>query len=245
MPGASAALPAANSNRESRDSMAGQIIIINGTSGSGKSTACELFARRSSDFWFLYGIDHFMGSTLPRKYGHHGEFSREGIHAHPWHEHDPDGPLRWSFGPWGARAFGVFHEWIAAASREGCNIVLDHLLMTDPPVLQDCIWRLDGLPVLFVTLKPPYEVLMARIANREIGNRFANSNYSSEQVQKSRERLARLRPWFYDAVYANDIADLEIDTDLHSPEQVCDLVEQRLAAGPGTAFARLRERYPR
>ncbi len=224
--------------------MAGQIILVNGTSGSGKSTTCELFARRSDAFWLLYGVDHFMGSTFPRKFGHHGERCREGIYAHPLDESEPNGTLRWHFSDQGLKAFGVFHEWIAAASREGCNIIIDHLMMLDPPVVQDCIWRLKDLPVLFINLKPPYDVLMERIANREIGNRFSNSNYSSEQVRKSRERLDRLRPWFYDAVYANDCYDLEIDTVRYTPDEVCEQIEARFNAGPGTAFADLRDRYP-
>lgn len=224
--------------------MAGQIIIVNGTSGSGKSTTCELFAKRVDDFWLLYGIDHFLGSTFPRKFGHSGERCREGFYAYPIDENEPEGNLRWGFSEQATKAFAAFHEWIAAASRQGCNIILDHILLLDPPILQDCIWRLKGLPVLYVTLKPPYDVLMERIANREIGNRFANSSYTSEQARKSKERLARLRPWFYEAVYANDCCDLEIDTVQHEPEAVCDMIEKRLAAGPGSAFEQLRGRYP-
>lgn len=224
--------------------MSGQIIIINGTSGSGKTTASELFAKRSQDFWLTYGIDHFLGSTFPRKFGHGGERCREGFYAHPIDESDPESNWRWSITEQGYRAFGVFHEWVAAASREGCNIILDHLLMIDPPLLQDCIWRLQGLPVLMITLKPPFDVLMERIATREIGNRFANSNLSTEQLEQIRQRLDRLRPWFYQAVYANDCCDLEIDTAVNAPEKVCALIEDRLAAGPGIAFEKLRERYP-
>ena len=224
--------------------MAGQIIVVNGTSGSGKSTTCDLFAKRSEDFWLVYGIDHFLGSTFPRKFGHGGERCREGFYARPLYESDPEGPLRWDFGDWGAKGFAVFHEWVAAAARQGCNIILDHLMITDPPLLQDCIWRLDDLPVLYVTLKPPFDVLMERIESREIGNRFSNSNYSSEQVRKSKERLARLRPWFYEAVYKNEVCDLELDTVEHEPEAVCRFIEQRLAEGPGTAFGQLRTRYP-
>ena len=224
--------------------MPGQIIIVSGTSGSGKSTTCELYARRSQDFWLLYGIDHFLGATFPAKFGHHGERCQEGIFAHPLSETDPDGPLRWSFSERGVQAFTVFHQWIAAASRAGCNIIVDHLLMIDPPVLQDCIWRLRDLPVLLVNLKPPYDVLRERISQREIGTRFAGSKYSSQQAEKSRQRLDRLRPWFYQASYANDCCDIEIDTVRYQPGEVCDLVEKRLAEGPGTAFGLLRERYP-
>lgn len=225
--------------------MPGQIIIVNGTSGSGKSTTCELFARQSDDFWLLYGMDHFMAATYPRKFGHHGERSVEGVHACALDESDPSGPLRWHFGDNATRAFNAFHEWIASASRAGCNIIVDHLMLVDPPILQDCVWRLQDLPVLLVDLKPPYEVLLERIANRDIGNRFTTSNYSAQQVQESRLRLDRLRPWFYQATYAADCCDIEIDTVTHQPDQVCELINQRLGEGPGAAFERLRERYPR
>ena len=221
----------------------GQIIVVNGTSGSGKSTTCELFARNQDALWLLYGIDHFMGSSFPRKFGHHGARSQEGISAVPVNASEPDGNLCWQFSELALNAFSAFHQMIAAVSRQGCNIIVDHLMMTDPPVLQDCVQRLSDLPVLFVNLKPPYEVLMQRIAEREIGNRFSNSKYSAEQIKKSRERLDRLRPWFYEAVYANQHYDLEIDTARHEPEEVCRLIEERLGEGPGTAFDQLFEEH--
>jgi chloramphenicol 3-O-phosphotransferase len=225
--------------------VAGQIIIVSGTSGSGKSTTCETFAKRSDEFWLLYGIDHFMSGTFPAKFGHHGPRSREGVYAHPVDEADPEGPLRWSFGKNGQRAFQAFHEWIAAASRQDCNIIVDHLMMTDPPVLQDCIWRLKDLPVLFVSLKPPFEVLMERVANRKMDKKLPTAELGADDpVRRILERLDRLRPWFYDAVYANDCHDLEIDTGRHGPEEVCELIERRLAEGPGQAFERLRAQRP-
>lgn len=223
--------------------MTGQIIIINGTSGSGKTTACELFAKQADDFWLVYGIDHFMGSTFPRAFGHGGERCREGIYAHPVDAGKPDGDLRWSITELGMRAFGVFHEWIATAARGGCNIILDHLLIADPPILQDCVKRLQDLPVLLVTLKPDYDVLVERIEGRAIGQRFANSNLDSEQVRQSKERLRRLRPWFYQSIYANTECDLEIDTVKHDPEAVCTMIRTRLSEGAGVATKALAERY--
>lgn len=224
--------------------MAGQIIIVSGTSGSGKSTTCELFTKRSDDFWLLYGIDHFMAATFPAKFSHHGLRAHEGVYAHLVDESQPGGPLRWSFGKNGERAFRTLHEWVAAASRQDCNIIIDHLMMIDPPVLQDAIWRLQGLPVLFVVLQPPYEVLEQRVSTRKMGQKTP-SDLSDEAVRRIRDRLHRLRPWFYEAVYANECCDLQIDTVQHAPEDVCALIERRLAAGPGTAFEQLRARYAR
>lgn len=222
----------------------GQIIVVNGTSGSGKSTTAERFQQRAVDYWLLYGIDHFTSQTLPAKFGHHGPRSREGIYAHPVDEANPDGPLRWSFGPKGTQAFGALHQWMADTSRQGLNIVFDHLLMQDPPVLQDLIWRCEGLPVLLVTLKPPFEVLERRVAERKMDKKIPTDLLGEDAVAKIIDRLTRLRPWFYEAVYANDMSDLTIDTREHSPDEVCAMIEQRLAQGPGTAFDQLRERWP-
>jgi chloramphenicol 3-O-phosphotransferase len=225
--------------------MPGQIVIINGTSGSGKSTTAERFQQRAQDYWLLYGIDHFLAGTQPAQFGHHGPKSREGIHAEPADPADPDGPLKWTLGPKGIQAFATLHEWIAAASRQGCNIVFDHLLMTGTPVLADCAWRLAGLPALLVTLKPPFEVLERRVAERQMDKKLPVDLLGEDAARKIVDRLTRLRPWFYESVYANDIADLTIDTDEHGPDAVCDMIEARLAEGPGTAFDRLRARYPK
>jgi chloramphenicol 3-O-phosphotransferase len=222
----------------------GQIVIINGTSGSGKSSTAELFQQRADDYWLLYGIDHFLAGTQPSKFGHHGPRSREGIHAEPADPANPDGPLRWSFGPKGVQAFAALHEWIASASRQGCNIVFDHLLMTGTPVFTDCLWRLEGLPVLLVTLKPPFEVLEQRVTERQMDKKLPVELLGEDAARKIIDRLTRLRPWFYESVYANDIADLTIDTAVHGVEEVCAMIEARLAEGPGTAFDRLREQYP-
>jgi chloramphenicol 3-O-phosphotransferase len=224
--------------------VAGQIVIVSGTSGAGKSTTCELFAKRANEPWLLYGIDHFLSATFPAKFGHHGPRSQEGIHAHPIDPENPDGPLRWTLGEYGMRGFRVLHEWVAAASRLGSNIVLDHLMLIDPPILQDCIWRLEGLPVLFVCVKPSYEVLLERVTNRKMDKKMPDT-LGADAAKRIIDRLNRLRPWFYEAVYANDIYDLEIDTVRHNPDEVCSLIEQRLAQGPGTAFEKLRQRYPK
>jgi chloramphenicol 3-O-phosphotransferase len=223
----------------------GQIVIINGTSGSGKSTAAERFQKRSDDYWLLYGIDHFLAGTQPSQYGHHGPKSREGIHAEPADPANPDGPLKWRLGPKGVQAFAALHEWIASASRQGCNIIFDHLLMTGTPVLADCAWRLDGLPVLLVTLKPPFDVLEKRVAERQMDKKLPIDLLGEDAARKIVDRLTRLRPWFAESVYANEITDLEIDTSVHGPDEVCELIEARLGQGPGTAFDQLRAKYPR
>lgn len=223
--------------------MTGQIVIINGTSGAGKSTAAELFQKRSDDYWLLYGIDHFLAGTQPARFGHHGPRAHEGIEAVPVDPDDPGGPLRWQLGPRGKQAFAALHEWIAASSRVGCNIVFDHLLLTGTPILEDCVRRLEGLPVLLVTLRPPFEVLERRVAERQMDKKLPVDLLGEDAARKIVDRLTRLRPWFYEAVYANTISDLDIDTSVHGPEAVADMIAARLGEGPGTAFDRLRASF--
>lgn len=222
----------------------GQIIIVNGTSGSGKSTTCELFQKQAEGYWLLYGIDHFTANTLPAKYGHHGPLAAQGIEAVPVDPARPDGPLRWRFGPEGTKAFAALHEWMAATSRQGCNVVFDHLLLSDPPVLQDLVARTAGLPVLLVTLKPPFEVLERRVAERRMDKKIPTDLLGEDAARKIVDRLTRLRPWFYEEVYRNAVSDLTIDTSVHGPEAVCAMIAERLAQGPGTAFDDLRRRRP-
>lgn len=222
----------------------GTVLVVNGTSGSGKSTTCEMLAERSSDFWLLHGIDHFISGTFPSKFGHHGPRGEEGFQAVPRDAERSRGGLKWEFGPAGMRAMATFHEWAASSARQGCNIAIDHLLMTDPPLLQDLAWRLEGLPTLLVTLRPPLDVLEQRVASRTMTKRMP-PELGENAGRKIVDRLNRLRPWFYEAVYANDISDLTIDTSVHSPEEVEAIVGARLREGPGTAFEELRQRWPK
>lgn len=221
----------------------GQIVIVNGTSGSGKSTTCEIFQQKREDFWLLYGIDHFLAGTMSSKYGHHGPMSAQGIEAVPADPAKLDGPLRWRFGEYGHKAFATMHDWIAASSRAGCNIVFDHILMADPPVIPDLCRALEGLPVLLVTLKPPFEVLEERVASREMTKRMPVDILGEDAVNAIVDRLTRLRPWFYEEVYRHDIADLVIDSAAHGPDEVVELIEARLAEGPGTAIDDLRKAF--
>jgi chloramphenicol 3-O-phosphotransferase len=129
-------------------------------------------------------------------------------------------------------------------------MVVDHLMFLDPPVLQDCIWRMADVPVLFVNLKPSREVLETRITTREIPIlpppiREAMDAAGPEIIAEMGRELAAASPWFYEHSYANDIYDLELDSSALTPEEVCDKIEARLNQGPGTAFAKLRKRHPK
>jgi chloramphenicol 3-O phosphotransferase len=224
----------------------GQIIIVTGSSGSGKSTACRTFAQRADEFYLMFGIDLFGGSMTPAKFTMHGQRNREGTYSTPIDPANPDGPTKMAFGSKGWTSIQAFHDMIAAASRAGQKVIVDHIMFLDPPILQDCIWRLNGLPVLFVGLQPSPDVLLDRIGSREIKvpPDFAET-IGAEAASRVATNLRRLTPWFVSAINDNDCFDLVADSSASSPEEICDQIERRLAEGPGEAFDQLRKRYPK
>ena len=217
--------------------MSGQIVLVTGTSGSGKTTTCSTFARRAEEPYLMFGMDLLVGTLFPAKYTMFGERKDEG--------YTPT-----AYGPVCMKALAAMHEMIAAAARVGQNMVVDHLMFVDPPVLQDCVWRMADVPVLFVCLRPSREVLERRVTERQIDVipapiMEAMAAAGPDILKAMGAELAAATPWFYEHAYANDCYDLELDSSAMSPEQVCEQIERRLREGPGTAFETLRQRYPR
>jgi chloramphenicol 3-O-phosphotransferase len=217
--------------------MSGQVVLINGTSGAGKTTTCATFARRAEEPYLMFGMDLLVGTLVPARYTMFGSMKEAG--------YQPT-----AYGPVCMQALSAMHAMVAAAARTGQSMVVDHLMFVDPPVLQDAVWRLAGVPVLFVNLKPSRAVLERRVTTRKITVipepiQEAMAAAGPEIIGALGEQLSAATPWFYEHAYANDIYDLELDSSAMSPEQVCEKIEARLRAGPGTAFARLRERHPK
>jgi len=59
--------------------------------------------------------------------------------------------------------YSAMYEWIAAHSRLGLNVVIDvghhDRYAIARGILPDCARRLQGLPVLFVGLRCPLEII--------------------------------------------------------------------------------------
>ena len=227
--------------------MSGQIVIVTGTSGSGKTTTTQTFARRAKESYLMFGMDLLVGTLFPARYTLFGDKRKEGYNDFEEDPKTPGKPLRSGYlGPMGWTAMRAMHEMVAAAARSGQNMVVDHLMFLNPPILQDCIWRLEGLPVLFVALKPPIQVLEQRLATREYVLPAPMKEAMGPNAEKAiDDHLRKVMPWYYEAAYENDCYDLVVDSSKHDPDQVCEQIERRLAQGPGTAFEDLRRRYPR
>jgi chloramphenicol 3-O phosphotransferase len=126
--------------------------------------------------------------------------------------------------------YAALYESVAAHSRLGLNVVVD-VGHHHRSVLSDCARRLDGLPVLFVGVICPLDVIMERRRDSTPGH-YASAP-PGEPIPPPVLR-------WQDEVHAHTVYDLELDTSLLSPEQCAEAIRTRLDEQQGTeAFARL------
>ena len=224
----------------------GTVVLLTGTTGAGKSTTCAAWAGWSEAPWLIFGFDLLVGTLFPTQYTLFGKKAREGYHHYLVDPNDPDGLQACGLGPMAWKATQSLHEMIAASARFGQNIVADHHLFVDPPVLQDIVWRLEDVPTLLVSLRPPYEVLVDRVNSRkiEMPPQFLEA-YGPDSAAAMAKSLTAASPWFFEADYANDINDMVIDSSAYSPVEICEQIQARLDQGPGTALTDLRKKYPK
>ena len=218
----------------------GRIVVITGSTGAGKSTTCAEFVNQQDDLWLHFGVDLFFGKLVPRKFiDGGGSRSGEGLYTAPDDPADVDGPWHMALGPLGAGMMHSFHSMVAEAARSGQNVVLDHIAMVDPPVLADCIACLAGLPVYFVALKPPVEVIPKRIDERL---ESIVATLGREHAVRNSENKKKVARFIYDRIFAHDCFDLVIDTDRHAPADVARMIGDAMGDCRGGAFPELARR---
>jgi chloramphenicol 3-O phosphotransferase len=134
--------------------------------------------------------------------------------------------------------YAALYASVDAHSRHGLNVVVDvghHDDYSTPlHVLPDAARRLDGLPVLFVGVRCPVEVIMQR---RVAGQPGREGQYATSTADGTiPEPVLR----WQQEVHIPGIYDLEVDTSAMSPAQCAALIRQRLQEGPApSAFRRL------
>src|SRR5436189_1210904 len=129
----------------------GQIVILNGTPRSGKSSIAAMIQNTFDGVWMNLGVDRCK-PMAPDRY-------QPGIGLRPGGERPDLEPLI-------VILYQAMYEAIAAHSRLGLNVVVDvghHDAYSVPRgILPDCARRLRGLPVLVVGVRCPIEVIIER-----------------------------------------------------------------------------------
>src|SRR5262245_24218948 len=196
----------------------GQIIILNGAPRSGKSSIVAVIQETFDGLWMNMGVDRFMQMT-PARY-------LPGIGLRPGGERPDLEPLV-------AIMYRAMYESIAAHSRLGLHVVVDvghHDAYSTPRgILPQCARCLSGLPVLFVGVRCPIELILER--------RRATGWDAGRAADAPAPGPVRL---WQEAVHIPGIYDLELDTSVLSPEACAAMIRQRLDQGPApSAFQRL------
>jgi chloramphenicol 3-O phosphotransferase len=192
----------------------GKIVILNGTPRSGKSSIATVIQNTFEGIWLNIGVDRFMQMT-PERY-------RPGIGLRPGGERPDLEPLI-------VTLYQAMYETIAAHSRLGLNVVVDvghHDGYSVPRgILLNCARLLIGLPVLFVGVRCPIEVIM----ERRLKTGYIEYTPDGE-IPKPVSLWQQL-------VHLPGIYDLEVDTSVLTSEECATLICHRLKSEiPLTAF---------
>lgn len=186
----------------------GQIVILNGTPRSGKTSIATAIQNSFDGVWLNAGGSLFKRMT-PEQY-------QPGIGLRPGGERPDLEPLVETL-------YQAMYESIAAHSRRGINVVADvwhHDHYSIPlAILPKCARILSGLPVLFVGVRCPIDVIMDR--------RQATWNASYHEDGTVPLPIQR----WQEAVHVPGIYDLEVDTSVLSPEACAAVIRERLGNG--------------
>ncbi|MDC9822386.1 chloramphenicol phosphotransferase [Devosia sp. ZB163] len=198
--------------------MNGRIVILNGVPRAGKSSIARAIVADIPGTWVNLGVDT-MAAGLP-------EALRPGIGLRPGGER-PD------LEPEVIRLYSELYDDIASRARAGFDVVVDvghHDWYSRPlGILEAAAQRLSGLDVLFVGVRCPIEVIMARRNANPQGGFYAAGEGVPEPVARWQE-----------AVHQPGIYDLELDTSAMTPEECAGRIAAALTDPPRpSAFERL------
>ncbi len=125
----------------------GTIILLNGTSSSGKTSVVRALQEVLNEPFLEAGVDKFLW-MLPGRY----------LNRPLW---DDVLGLAVQAGQVGERLISGMHHAIAALSRAGSNVVADHVLV-ESRWLQECAALFSGLPAYLIAVRCPLAILEQR-----------------------------------------------------------------------------------
>jgi chloramphenicol 3-O phosphotransferase len=195
--------------------MNGRIVILNGAPRAGKSSIVTAVMRLPGQ-WINLGVDEMRKRTPDEL--------QPGIGLRP-------GGERPELEPAIQRLYRELYDDIARNARAGFDVVADvghHDWYSRPlGILPASARQVSDLPVLFVGVRCPVEVIMAR------RNAAPDGYVAGPGVP---EPVAR----WQQAVHQPGVYDLEVDSSVMTPEQAAEAIAAALSAPPSpSAFEKL------
>jgi chloramphenicol 3-O phosphotransferase len=191
----------------------GTVIILNGPSGSGKSSIQREFQKlMMPDLWIKLGIDTLFDAPMP-------DITPENLSI--WQSPNP---IRWVeqsqdaegknlitlyVGDQGKRVAYGMNSAIAAYAHVGCNVIVDYIAY-DQKWLSDLQEKLKGVRVYFVAVDIPLDILEQREAAR-----------GTSPAGHARSH--------YHTVYGDLRYDLRVSSDKSSPAMIAAEIADHIA----------------
>ncbi len=190
----------------------GNIIILNGTSSSGKTVITKALQEILDGYYIHTGLDHYL-ERVPDKFNLVAEgIDPSSVDGLLWVT--PDGGTHLTeirVGPAALRLFSGMYSAYAALAAAGNNLIIDDVIF-DPRVLQEAVRSLHPCRAFFVGVRCPYDVAERR--EQERGDRFHG-----------------LVKAHYDRVHLHGMYDLEVDTSVLTPMECAQQIKDRLECG--------------
>ena len=186
----------------------GRIILLNGTSSSGKSTLAKALQAALPDPWLVVGLDTFV-FALPSRYLYQPHWSEVYRYVRP--DGATDGPFRIETGALGEQLVTGMHRSVAALAAGGLSVIVDHVLL-ERRWVDDCQRTWAGLDWLFVGVRCPLAVVEQRERDR-------------------RDRTLGQAAAHGPVVHAHGVPyDVEVDTSTLSPEDAASTIVAHVAS---------------
>jgi chloramphenicol 3-O phosphotransferase len=185
----------------------GRIVLLNGTSSSGKTTLVRALQDRLPDPWIEIGIDRFV-FALPKRYLDQPHWSE----VFRYVRDDPATPdvYRIETGPLGQRLVSGMHRTAAALAEEGLDVIVDHVIL-EQQWMDECHRLWAPFRPIFVGVRCPLEVV-------------------TERERARRDRTIGQAAAQFDVVHRWGAYDLEVDTSVLSPDAAAERVAAAIAS---------------
>ena len=158
----------------------GRVIVLNGTSSSGKSTLAATLQARLADAgecWVVIGLDDLFSKLPPawvRYRDHVGPHAEEGIEFEL-----VDGEVERRVGPIGTQVLAAYRAAVGGAARAGLNVIVDEVLLSEEDWTA---WQaeLAGIDARWVAVEADVDVTEQR--ERDRGDRMVGIARSQHAV---------------------------------------------------------------
>ena len=198
----------------------GKIIVLNGTSSSGKTSIVHALQQVMDEPYLEAGFDKFLW-TLPAK------FLKRPLYLdvldYDWMELDGERMKVLRARRIGFQFVTGMHHAVVALAKAGNNVILDHIFF-EPAWLTECAELFEGYWALLVGVRCPLNIIIER--EKERG-----------------DRTLGIAPGHFHWIHKPGIYDLEVDTSILTALDCAALIKQRIESdSPPQAFQIIREK---